>query len=149
PQDVRITVIDKGYGMSRDDLQNKFLVAGRRKREEERTVRSPNGRILMGRKGLGKLAGFGVARNVVVVTRKENERHAIKITLDYDEIVKKNRTIEVVIPEETLLDGGGLEPHGTMIVLSKLVYGPMKSGESTIEHAIGDHFSFIDRRDFN
>src|SRR6266545_2589757 len=148
PLDVQIMVTDKGYGMSRDDLQKKFLVAGRRKREEEGTVRSPEGRILMGRKGLGKLAGFGIARNVVLITRKKNESHATKITLDYDEIVKKNRTNEVVIQEELLRNGGGIEPHGTRIILSKLVYGPMKSGESTIAHAIGDHFSFIERKDF-
>src|SRR5690606_21284322 len=52
------------------------------------------------------------------------------------------------VPEEILLDGGGIEPHGTKIVLSKLVYEPMKSTEDAIAHKIADHFVFIDVDDF-
>src|SRR3990167_963956 len=56
PSDVRITIEDNGHGMSRQDLQDKFLIAGRRRRQAEKTVKSSSGhRFLMGRKGLGKL----------------------------------------------------------------------------------------------
>ena len=84
-----IVIEDDGHGMSRDDLDNKFLFAGRRRRlvEPEAKGRSPGGRPLMGRKGLGKLAGFGVAKRIEVTTRKKGESHATQIVLDYDELL--------------------------------------------------------------
>lgn len=148
PSDVQITVIDHGHGMSREDIQNKFLIAGRRRREEEKTVRTPENRIIMGRKGLGKLAGFGVARTVEIISRKKGENHATKITLDYDKLISKRIVQEVEIDEEKLENGGGIEPHGTKIILSRLVYEPMKSRVATISNEIGDHFSMIDSADF-
>ena len=148
PPDVQIVITDHGHGMSRDDLKNKFLVAGRRRREEEDKVRSDGGRILMGRKGLGKLAGFGVARTVVIITRKKGEAHATKITLDYDELIKKRLAHEVEIKDEMLPDGGGIDPHGTKVILSRLAYEPMKSRETTIGNEIGDHFAMIDPAEF-
>ena len=148
PPEVQIVVTDHGHGMSRADLQDKFLIAGRRRREEENRVRSDGNRLLMGRKGLGKLAGFGVARNVAVISRKKGESHATKITLDYDELVKKRVAHEVEIDEELLADGGGIEPHGTKIILSRLVYEPMKSRPQTVANEIGDHFALIDPEEF-
>jgi hypothetical protein len=148
PPEVQIVVTDHGHGMSRDDLQNKFLIAGRRRREEENKVRSDGGRILMGRKGLGKLAGFGIASMVEVISRKKGERHATKITLDYSELIKKRLANEVEVKEEKLEKGGGLDPHGTKIILSHLFYEPTKSRADTIANEIGDHFSIINPAEF-
>lgn len=149
PCAVQIVIKDTGQGMSRADLQDKFLVAGRRRREEENSPRSTEGRILMGRKGLGKLAGFGIAHTVTLISRKKGEGHATRITLDYEELIKKRVTQEVVIPDEILVDGGQIDPHGTTVILSNLVYEPMKSGVQTIAHAIGDHFSLITSDEFD
>ena len=52
-----ITIIDNGTGMSLFDIQNKFLVIGRNRREEEGDKPSRQyGRLPTGKKGLGKLA---------------------------------------------------------------------------------------------
>jgi hypothetical protein len=67
----------------------------------------------MGRKGVGKLAGFGVAHVVTVISRKEGEKHATKVVLSYNDLGAKRSTDEFEIPEERLEDGGGIEPHGT------------------------------------
>lgn len=149
-ENLRIVVEDKGHGMSRDDLSAKFLIAGRRRRVEEPEAggRSPGGRLLMGRKGIGKLAGFGVARLVEVVTRKEGESHATKITLDYNQLAAKRTLDDIVIPDERLEDGGGFGTSGTRVVLSRLFYDPMKSRPQTIEQDIAGHFALIDPGDF-
>jgi hypothetical protein len=146
-----IIVEDRGHGMSRDDLNNKFLFAGRRRRraEPEANGRSPNGRPLMGRKGLGKLAGFGVAKLVEVVSRRHGETHATKIVLNYDEILAQLTVNQVTIVDERLDDGGKLEPSGTRITLSHLLYDPLKSRESTIETEIAEYFSLIDPTEFS
>ena len=89
PEDIEIIVSDAGHGMSRTDFQEKFLVAGRRRREEEKSTRTPGGRILMGRKGLGKLAGFGVAQVVTIISQAKGQDHATEVKLDYAELIKK------------------------------------------------------------
>ncbi len=145
-EELQIVIEDAGHGMSREDLDSKFLFAGRRRRQEEPEARgrSPTGRPLMGRKGLGKLAGFGVAKLIEVITRKEGESHATKISLDYDELIRKRTTHEIEIPEERLENGGGHSTCGTRVVLSRLLYDPLKSRTQTIEHEIAEHFALID-----
>jgi hypothetical protein len=147
PTSIQIVISDKGHGMSRDELESKFLVAGRRRRKTD-GVYSEGGRVVMGRKGLGKLAGFGVAHRVEVVSRRAEEPHATYILLDYQELVQHPSTDEIEVPEDTLQDGGGVDPSGTQIVLSELVYDPVKSQRETIAGQIGQHFAFIDPEDF-
>ena len=151
PIENMIVIEDRGHGMSRDDLNKKFLFAGRRRRREEPEAngRSPKGRPIMGRKGLGKLAGFGVAKIIEVISRKEGEDHATRIALNYDQIMAKMSVHEIEIKEERLVDCGGIEPSGTRITLSHLLYDPLKSRESTIESEISEFFSLIDPSEFS
>lgn len=150
PRHLTITVEDRGCGMSRDDLKSKFLVAGRRRRKEEPEAkgRTVGNRPLMGRKGLGKLAGFGVAKLVEVISRKKGEAHATRITLDYDRLIGFRGAHEIPVEEERLDDGAGLEPGGTRITLSRLLYDQTKSKVETIAGEIADHFQLIDPSEF-
>ena len=154
PSHLALTITDNGHGMSREEVQKRFLIAGRRRREEENTERSPGKRIVMGRKGLGKLAGFGVAKRMVVTTRREEDDYATRIELDYDRLIKApvekgieamaERGIEVPTEEiRTELPSGGTE-----IVLSRLVFEPVKSQRKTIETALANHFRFVVGNDF-
>jgi hypothetical protein len=61
PKDA-IIVKDDGCGMSWADCNEKYLVIGRNRRDVEGTDKTPGGRPLMAHKGLGKLAGFGIAK---------------------------------------------------------------------------------------
>lgn len=62
-----IVVTDNGRGMSRNELTDEFLVIGRNRRTTP-TERTHGGRLPMGRKGIGKLAGFGIAGTIDVVS---------------------------------------------------------------------------------
>ena len=62
-----IVITDNGRGMTRDELTDEFLVIGRNRRTSP-TERTPGDRAPMGRKGIGKLAGFGIAGTVDVVS---------------------------------------------------------------------------------
>lgn len=149
PEHISITIQDAGIGMSRKELQDRFLIAGRRRRELDATGnRSAGGRPLMGRKGLGKLAGFGVAQKITIVTKAASDTHATKILLDYNEIIKVNNTNEIPIVEERLEDGGGFLKSGTKVILSKLLYEPMKSRLATIMEHVSDHFYLIKPQEF-
>ena len=149
PEEVCIVIEDAGHGMSRNDLQEKFLFAGRRRRDADNSLRSKNKRrLLMGRKGLGKLAGFGVAHKIVIETRAKENGSALRITLDYDKVREARQMDEIPIEEEVLEDGGSFEISGTRVILTRLLYEPMKSRMDTIRHQVGDHFALIESDDF-
>jgi HSP90 family molecular chaperone len=63
-----IEVSDDGNGMTWEMVREAYLDVGRDRREAEKTDRSPGGRLLQGRKGVGKLAGFGIADIVELQT---------------------------------------------------------------------------------
>lgn len=78
PQSSVLTVTDNGAGMSDDEVERNYLVIGRNRRS---AGQSPNkGRPVMGRKGVGKLAGFGLARNMTITTWRDSQ--ACTLTLD-------------------------------------------------------------------
>ncbi len=66
--DQVIEVSDDGNGMTWEMVRDAYLDVGRDRREIEKTDKSPGGRLLQGRKGVGKLAGFGIADVVEVQT---------------------------------------------------------------------------------
>ena len=67
--DWKITVSDDGRGMSFGDCQERFLSVGYNRRANNPSEKSPGLlRPVMGRKGIGKFAGFGIAHQVVQAT---------------------------------------------------------------------------------
>ncbi len=92
-----ISVVDDGLGMTRQDAATKYLIVGRKRRVEEATTRTPSGRTLHGRKGLGKLAAFGTAGELEVVTRRKGELTGF--VLDYDAIRDCEAGADYVVPE--------------------------------------------------
>ncbi|MDE0009026.1 MAG: ATP-binding protein, partial [Gammaproteobacteria bacterium] len=70
PAAMTITVRDNGVGMDLDDINEKFLYVGYRKRDDGRLSTTPRGRKPMGRKGIGKLSLFAIANRTAVYTRK-------------------------------------------------------------------------------
>ena len=66
--------------MSSEDINNKFLYVGYQKREQ--SVESPvYHRKYMGRKGIGKLSMFSIAREVDVISKNKivnQEKHVMK-----------------------------------------------------------------------
>lgn len=66
-----IVITDTGCGMTEDDLNNKYLNVGFRKREFEYIMTPKYHRHVFGRKGIGKLALFSIANVVEVRSVKE------------------------------------------------------------------------------
>jgi len=62
-----IAIHDNGHGMTQTQLATSYLVIGLPRRSKADDT-SRNGRRLMGRKGIGKLAPFGIARQMDVLT---------------------------------------------------------------------------------
>jgi hypothetical protein len=62
-----VAIHDDGQGMTREELASSYLIVGLPRRSKP-NERSRGRRRLMGRKGIGKLAPFGIARRVDAVT---------------------------------------------------------------------------------
>ena len=111
-----ITIIDNGTGMSLYDIQNKFLVIGRNRREEEGDKPSIQfGRLPTGKKGLGKLALFGLAKEITVDTIQNGKRNRFR--LNWDDLLTSTDTYNPIID---VLDERTERKSGTVIQLSDL-----------------------------
>lgn len=64
-----IEIMDDGSGMSYEDVTERFLFVGWNRRGAGQ--RTPKGRLVIGSKGIGKLAGFGIA-SIMEVTSWHN-----------------------------------------------------------------------------
>lgn len=110
-----IKVIDDGLGMSFDEINDKFLKIGRRKRNEDNDL-TPFGRKITGRKGLGKLAFFGIGEVIRVTTHKKGER--ISFDLDWNRIISTKKGIyEPAFKTEKICEGSNT---GTQIEITNL-----------------------------
>ena len=111
-----IKIKDDGYGMSSDDIQNKFLVIGRNRRRKDGDLPSPKfRRYATGKKGLGKLALFGLAKKIKIDTVKDGYRN--RIVLNWDDLLVSDSSYEPLMEksnEETN------DKNGTVITLSEL-----------------------------
>ena len=134
-----ITIRDDGGGMSRDDILRKYLVVGRKRREEGGSE-TPGGRVVMGRKGIGKISVFGAARRVAVTTIKGGKRNGFK--MDIDDILRCAKDSGAYEPDVTADDEDSDEPDGTTITLAGL---KRKTGvvPETVRRGIARHFSVI------
>lgn len=74
-----IHYFDNGHGMSFSELNDKYLVIGRNRREDSAT--SPGGRRPIGKKGLGKLSVFGVCDVVVIESVKNGLLNKFRMDL--------------------------------------------------------------------
>ena len=83
---VAITVTDDGDGLTQDEINNKFLVIGRNRRDEGDEPSPIHGRKRIGKKGLGKLALFGLAKRMTITTRRGGKCN--EFILDWDELNK-------------------------------------------------------------
>ncbi len=68
-----IEIVDDGIGMSSEQLDRYYLVVGSDRRTDARTGTSPSGRPVMGRKGVGKLAPFGICKTIEVISAGDTD----------------------------------------------------------------------------
>ena len=87
-----IVVKDDGHGMTFQECNNFYLLVGRDRRPNQSGwTEEYNGLIsrkVQGRKGIGKLAGFGIANLISVRTVKDGE--IAHFEMDYDELTKSS-----------------------------------------------------------
>ncbi|MDO9000646.1 MAG: TIGR02391 family protein [Bacteroidota bacterium] len=113
-ENKKVIVEDNGTGMSFDQVNDYFLRIGRNRREEKQ--KSACGRIPTGKKGLGKLALFGIGDTVNIITCQGSE--AVSFTMDWEEINAWENG-KPYTPKFDIIPAGKFK-NGTTIILSNL-----------------------------
>lgn len=116
--DKRIVISDDGDGMSYEEVRDNFLVIGRKRRDTDESRTNSKGRKITGKKGLGKLALFGIGKVIEIETTKAGESQKTVFMLDWDGIL--NESSGVYHPKERYIDKEDINEKGTKIILSKL-----------------------------
>lgn len=113
-----VEITDNGIGMSRDEVIDQFLTVGFKRR----TVvgeKTDKGREPMGRKGIGKLSSFSIARKIDIFTVKKKQKTGFRMDRDKIERQIKASSRVSYFPEE--LNGWPNDlKKGTHIILSDL-----------------------------
>ena len=132
-----IRVIDNGIGMTPDEVVAFYLKVGAERRKENRRGRGDTSPIykrkVMGRKGVGKLAPFGVCEVIEVITsggdkitRTDGEDQAETGYLTAHFILNRNKilkdTDDVYFCELGALDNTLRAETGTTIILRQFAY---------------------------
>jgi hypothetical protein len=136
-----ITITDDGVGMDYSDLREKFLTVGYPRRDNGE-VSTPSGRQCMGRKGIGKLAMFSLAKRIVVVTRKAGAG-PYGLIFSVEDLKEKIKNKNNYFPQrvEDFSSHASLE-RGTVIKLIDLQQRVNKT-ESFLRKRIARRFSVI------
>ena len=108
----KIEVIDDGTGMTFNEVNEYFLKIGRNRRVESQET--PCNRFPTGKKGLGKLALFGIGKKIEVITKKDGEK--IGFVMDWDEIMSTGGVYEPKFEKDTC----SADEHGTTIIVHDL-----------------------------
>ena len=121
-----IVVTDDGVGMTRDECQRCFLEVGANRRKNNPAARSKhNKRAIMGRKGIGKFAGFGIAQTITIETLSEDNNLPTMFILDGASLMADDgegyvNTRPFELEERTELSQPFQRNHGTRVILSDL-----------------------------
>lgn len=123
--DDKIIVVDDGHGMSFEEANQNYLMVGRDRRSGGNDWTKPyNGlsaRKVQGRKGIGKLAGFGIADRIEI--RSVRNKKIQHFALNYGELTSSANFADTTgYAPEVLADDGKAtdEKNGTRVTLSRL-----------------------------
>lgn len=141
-----MTIVDDGLGMTRDDLQERFLKIGYTKRGPVGTDnRSPHNRPYIGAKGIGKLALLSCAQLVSVESRAKG-RPAVGCTIDNSGLDKAiNQDLNPIQfplpgPDPAAVQALGDRPQGTALYFSDLHAN--NSTNTFLRTALALHYRF-------
>lgn len=136
----QITISDNGCGMNLQDINEKYLNVGHQKRVDA-AITPIYHRHVMGRKGIGKLSLFSIANDITILTCKDGEKNAFRMTSEaLIRVVKSNETYH---PEELDTSLVQFADNGTTIILRNLKKNRTTALATYLKKRIARRFSVI------
>jgi hypothetical protein len=144
----RISIEDDGIGMDVGTINNRYLKVGYRRRDDGETT--PNGRSVMGRKGIGKLSLFSIADTTEVRTKLSGES-LVGLRILTSELRKAMLAHKQEYNPDPI-QVGETEfkfPHGTRISLTSLKHGRLREvAPESLRRRLARRFSIAGSADF-
>ena len=107
-----ITIADHGHGMTRDDVINKWMVPSTP--DKLRRRKSPSGRVMQGRKGVGRYAASVLGKDLLLETVSvEGEKTEVYIDWSHFEKSEYLDDIEILVETSETAD-----PSGTCLTMT-------------------------------
>ena len=129
--------------MNRQELQEKFLTIGYQRRTDSSGDSTTKNRKVMGRKGIGKLSAFSIAKTVHVITRKENDV-LLSVKMEVEQIRKAIKSnVSYYLPEVEPTTENPLVGVGTVLILSDLKKRVNRSLDQHLSKRIARHFTIF------
>lgn len=142
----KIIVEDDGHGMSFDEINEKFLLIGRNRRLKEESEKSLSGkRYVIGKKGLGKLAFFGIAEHVIIETVSNYKKTVFE--MDWQKIKRIDKLDEPYLPRILEKEVATDKKQGTKMILTEI----KRKSEFSPEHlaiSLSKYFQVFNEKDF-
>lgn len=137
-----IEVSDDGHGMAPDEACKYFLVVGRDRRAAGGAVSRGKRRPVMGRKGIGKLAPFGICQRIEVISaggvKTAKGFEVAHFIMDFDRIVADTDTNAVF--DAGAQDGTFRDKSGTTMRLSRFLKKRVPARD-VLQRQIGRRFT--------
>lgn len=143
-----ITVTDDGNGMSAQELNANFLTIARNRRLSDKTKDevsgiSKSGRKVTGKKGLGKLALFGIASTVIIDSVQNGKRNSF--SLNYNDI--QNSDSSIYHPKTIRYEEKTTMHNGTTITIQDITLKSITPVD-TLYYSLSKRFNKYSKDDF-
>lgn len=144
PLTSEISIEDDGSGMSAESVQDAYLVLGRNRRRDsvagDDGYMSGSGRRIMGRKGIGKLAGFGIADQMTLETWQDSAM--VRLPMNIEALKLDSRSMsEIELDGQVLaVRSDARSPSGTRLILRRLKH-QSSIDPDTLKMALSRRFS--------
>jgi hypothetical protein len=142
PSHEWIEIEDDGVGMSIQDLNEKYLRVGYRRRDEDAAYGrvTAKGRPVMGRKGLGKLSLFSISDVIELQSAKDDQAHGFKMSVDG---IHQAVAAKQPYHPEPLPAGAVTVTRGTKLILRQIKRQRLGKGVAALRKRLARRFSII------
>ena len=102
---LQVIVSDDGHGMSNDTVVNKWMVPSTNDKQTRKI--SPSGRIMQGRKGIGRYASSILGNELFLETVYENKKTSLYVDWDLFEKADFLDDVEILIETKDIYEASG------------------------------------------
>lgn len=140
-----IVIEDNGHGMTIEDANKKYLFIGYERRKDKGEITDKWKRKAMGRKGIGKLSLFSIAKVVEVHSVKAGERHGFRMNVnEIEKQIKEGKGHAEYLPKSLSTDEIRVKNgNGTIIVLKELRKKRLTKTTAALKKRIARRFGII------
>jgi len=145
PNKKAIVITDDGHGMTEKDINEKFLLVGYRRREDAGgAITKKFKRRVMGRKGIGKLSLFSIARNIEAHTVKDGKKRGFRMVLkDIEKAIKNKGDSGGEYRPQELNESDIRISKGTKLIITDLKKKDLGQAETALRKRLARRFGVI------